>query len=95
MNKLLAYWRVFRGYCPACNFDAPKSYTCQVCHDWHGNFPPENVIAASWLMLYFDQAPEARGCEHVGLLREPDKRVTVSARYLQNLINRAFAKRHA
>jgi hypothetical protein len=76
MSKIRAYWRAFRGYCPACNLDAPAIDTCQVCHNYRGEFPPPPAIAAGWLMLYFDEASEVPG----------DYRVTVSGQYLQYLI---------
>jgi hypothetical protein len=53
MKKLRAYWRAFLGYCPACNLEAPAIDTCQVCHNYRGEFPPSKAVAAGWLMLYF------------------------------------------
>lgn len=51
--KLLAYWRAIRGYCPACNSDAPALDACKVCHSWRGSFPPPNWLAAAWLYQFF------------------------------------------
>lgn len=53
MSKLRAYWRAFRGYCPACNLDAPAIDTCPVCHNYRGEFPPSRCLAATWLAHYF------------------------------------------
>ena len=79
MSKIRAYWRAFRGYCPACNLDAPAIDRCQVCHNYRGEFPPPPVVTAGWLMLYFDHAGEVPG----------DYRVTVSGQYLHRLLERA------
>lgn len=29
-------FRLFFGFCPACNSDAPKKYTCKICEDFYG-----------------------------------------------------------
>lgn len=85
MKKLRAYWRAFRGYCPACNLDAPAIDTCQVCHNYRGEFPPAPGVAAAWLMLYCDLAGDVPA----------DYRVTVSGQYLCQLIERAQRQRSA
>ena len=53
-NRLVAYWRAFRGVCPRCNSDAPAIDTCKACEGWRGSFPPPNWLAATWLMRHFE-----------------------------------------
>jgi hypothetical protein len=38
IRKLVGNWRLWRGYCPECNSDAPDVDTCEVCEGYYG--PP-------------------------------------------------------
>lgn len=64
-TKLRAYWRAFRGYCPACNSDAPECDNCKVCLNWRGTFPPQNWLPAIWLQRHFG-IEEFEGGQHAG-----------------------------
>ena len=39
LERLVGYWRLWRGYCPACNLDAPAIDTCPVCHGFESPAP--------------------------------------------------------
>jgi hypothetical protein len=39
LEKLIGRWRLWRGYCPACNLDAPAIDTCPVCHGFDSAAP--------------------------------------------------------
>lgn len=32
-NAIIASFRLFFGFCPNCNSDAPKKYTCKICNN--------------------------------------------------------------
>lgn len=53
-DKLRAYIRSFRGYCPRCNSDAPEIDICRACENWRGPFPPPNWLAATWLIRHLE-----------------------------------------
>lgn len=52
LRRILGKWRLWLGFCPACNSDAPAVDTCPVCKAWEVNnwrreFPP----SAEWKAL--------------------------------------------
>lgn len=63
VSKFTAYFRAFRGYCPACNSDAPAIDNCQVCYGWRASFPPANWLPPVWLMRFFEAHKQAIGVE--------------------------------
>jgi hypothetical protein len=57
MNKLKLIrgkMRIFWGFCPKCNSDAPELYDCNVCSNYNNSypFPPSKVTKGIWLHNY-------------------------------------------
>lgn len=48
-NRLLAWWRVKWGFCPACNSDAPLIDNCPVCLNYRGKYPPIKKVTDFWM----------------------------------------------
>lgn len=50
LERLIGRWRLYRGYCPACNLDAPAVDTCDVCANYHAGkpWPPDHLQLESW-----------------------------------------------
>jgi len=45
-------WRIWWGFCPACNSDAPQLYDCTVCHYYSGGYPPSRMRRAIWWVRF-------------------------------------------
>lgn len=54
MDKIVVYWRAFRGICPACNSDPRMCDDCVVCDGLCRGDVPSDWMAARWLMRYFE-----------------------------------------
>lgn len=54
-GKLIGRWRLFLGFCPECNSDAPGLYTCPVCHYYSGHYPPSRFRRARWWVRYLNR----------------------------------------
>lgn len=52
LKMLRARWRVWWGFCPACNSDAPALYECPVCRYYSGHYPPTRFRRRRWLRRY-------------------------------------------
>ena len=53
--KARGSYRMFRGYCPKCNSDAPEVDECIVCNNTDADiFPPTKETVAHWGMRYLD-----------------------------------------
>lgn len=44
--ELRGRFRIFFGFCPACNSDAPKKQNCKVCNDFYG--VPDKGLKKTW-----------------------------------------------
>lgn len=68
LRRLVGRYRLFWGFCPECNSDAPKLYDCRIC-DAYGTsrqgYPvPEGTKRTWWARFLADR------CEHnVPILR--------------------------
>jgi hypothetical protein len=47
--------RLFWGFCPECNSDAPKLYDCRVCKYYGGSYPPDQFTKNDWWYRFKDQ----------------------------------------
>ncbi len=48
IKGVVGRWRLWLGYCPWCNLDAPELYGCRVCENYHGMFPVPDGVLAEW-----------------------------------------------
>lgn len=59
IDRLIGKWRLFHGYCPRCNSDAPAVDKCSVCKQVHidgenltfkniRHYPPNTATKALW-----------------------------------------------
>ncbi len=48
IESLIGELRLFWGFCPQCNSDAPFLYDCPVCEYYHGPFPPPKELKKEW-----------------------------------------------
>lgn len=49
LAKLVGNWRLWRGYCPACNSDAPAIDTCVICEGCPcAPWPPNHLQLELW-----------------------------------------------
>lgn len=46
--SIIGGWRLWRGYCPECNLDAPELYECPVCQYYSGRWPPSEDTKQAW-----------------------------------------------
>jgi hypothetical protein len=49
LQKLIAAKRLWLGFCPHCNSDAPELYTCPVCYYYQGAYPPSEETKQLWI----------------------------------------------
>lgn len=61
MDKIVVYWRAFRGICPACNSDRRYCDDCEVCGGLCGGDLASDWLAARWLMRYFEVVERLKG----------------------------------
>jgi len=54
LRMIPAKWRVFCGFCPSCNSDAPAIDDCQCCESYGCGqpFPPSAEIKHKWLEFH-------------------------------------------
>lgn len=55
--KLRGKFRLFFGFCPGCNSDAPELYDCEVCR-WYSTSEhgmPDKIIKAAWWGRFINQ----------------------------------------
>lgn len=54
-SKLKARWRVFFGFCPLCNSDAPAVDNCPLCASYSrvDNPSPSKQIKEQWITDYY------------------------------------------
>ena len=52
LRRLQGRWRLWWGFCPQCNSDAPELYACPVCEYYHGEYPPSAETKAAWLSRF-------------------------------------------
>jgi len=54
LRMIPAKWRVFCGFCPSCNSDAPEIDGCQCClsYGYGQPFPPSDAIKNKWLEFH-------------------------------------------
>jgi cytochrome c5 len=53
--QLLGGWRLWWGFCPECNSDAPEKDTCVVCRNYQGFHPPSEEEKAAWWKRFKEQ----------------------------------------
>jgi len=54
LRKLRAHVRLWFGFCPACNSEAPEMDTCPVCggYRWADEGPPTEYAKREWWARY-------------------------------------------
>lgn len=60
LERIRGRWRLWLGYCPACNLDAPALYDCQVCEYYQGPWPAGYRTLALWRKRWASGAPFGR-----------------------------------
>ena len=55
LRRLQGRWRLWWGFCPQCNSDAPELYACPVCEYYHGEYPPSAETKAAWWARFQDE----------------------------------------
>ncbi len=56
MKYLLGKWRLWWGFCPACNSDAPELDTCKICKSSR-DFPPSELLKRNWWLRFIGKEP--------------------------------------
>lgn len=52
---LRSRWRMFFGFCPACNTDAPETDTCPICEHYRTPHPPSASTKREWRNRYDEE----------------------------------------
>lgn len=72
ISRILGRWRLFLGFCPRCNSDAPAVYDCRVCNQVYEDgenitsqnsrqcYPPNLATKALWWFRWVEPTFETR-----------------------------------
>jgi len=55
LKKLRGRWRLWWGFCPHCNSDAPELYDCPVCEYYRGAYPPSPETKQRWWSRFVNE----------------------------------------
>ena len=59
LGILTAKWRLFFGFCPKCNSDAPAIDSCNVCNG-ERSYPPSKHKKQTWFNTYKQELENER-----------------------------------